>query len=171
MARRHALISTFAVLSISVLAAGSALAASADATASVTVLAPLSVTNTGNMNFGDILPPSDAAQDFDLSASAGTISTSGTGKSLGGTVSRAVFSVDGEAGQNISVSTSVTDFSVSDPVSLAVEDLTDLDGDTGSIPGGGGPGTINVGGTLTVDQDAAAGSYSGALITLMVDYM
>ncbi|HYC03525.1 MAG TPA: DUF4402 domain-containing protein [Azospirillaceae bacterium] len=150
--------------------AGSANAATSNFTASATVVAPIAVTTGTNLSFGGII----------ASASAGTVvidaagarSTTGGATASGGTVSAASFNVTGapSTAYNITLPASANISSGGDNMSVAFAAATHLTGgSTARTLTAGGTDTFNLGGTVSVGANQAAGSYSGTF-TMTVNY-
>ena len=145
------------------LVAGQAQAAnSVDATASVEIAAPISITEDTQLSFGNIGP----------SASAGTVTITNAGarsvtggvSELGGAFAAAEFTVTGASGANFNASIP-TSASLTGPGDAMSVSLTN---DAGTSISGGSV-SFNVGGTLSVGANQAAGSYSGTY-TITVNY-
>lgn len=158
----------FALLATVVAALGTlssaAIAASASGTASATVIAPITITNGTNLNFGSF---------SNVTAGSVTISTGGTRSSSGVILSGVAvgnggtFTVGGSAVGSPGFSiTSPQGFSVTGPGTAMPFTLT-LPGATGTLSGGAA--TINVGGVLTVGTTQTAGAYSGSY-SVVVEY-
>ena len=134
--------------------AGQAQAAnSVSAGATVEIAAPIAVTQDTALAFGNI-GPSASAGTVTISL-AGAQSVTGGVTALGGTVAAGEFTVTGASGATYSVTIdgSVT---LSGPGTMTAT-LTNDGG--GSLTGG--TDTFNVGGTLSVGANQAAGSYTG----------
>lgn len=163
MTRKHALIALAALGSLWF--AGSALAASDTATASVDIVAALSVSNSQDMSFGDIVPPSSAPQDFVLSATGNMTPGGGNGQYIGGAAA-AAFDIVGTGDMAVTVTPTI-------PSNFADADLTLAALTTGGTAGtaipSGGSGTITVGGTLTVGTSPTPGNHT-ATVNLEVVY-
>lgn len=146
--------------------AGQVHAASDTGTGTLDILASVTVTNTQDMDFGEIAAPSSGSQNFVMAAATGVITPGAGDGAAYGTPTAASFDITGTASASVSTSAVVTtDFS---DASLTLGTLTTA-GDTSTIPGGGS-GTITVGGTLNVITGISAGTYNDAVITLTVDY-
>ncbi len=153
-------------LSMGLALTGPAHAASDTGTGQLDILAAITVTNTAAMDFGDIIPPTSGNQDFVMAAATGAVTPGAGDGTAYGTPAAASFDLTGTASQAISSGAAVTtDFS---DASLTLGTLT-TSGDTTAM-GGGGTGTITVGGTLNVTTGIAAGAYADAVVTLTVNY-
>jgi|CXWL01.1.fsa_nt_gi hypothetical protein len=130
--------------------------ASANADASVTVIAPITVTNTVDLSFGFIT--SEAAGSATVSDGGVFSRTGGVEPVTGGTVSAAAFTVSGAPSFTYDLVVSDNDFG-GDFV-LAT---------TQSASTGVGAITVNVGGTITVPAGTVAGDYDGT-VTLTATY-
>jgi hypothetical protein len=143
--------------------AGQARAAnSVSAGASVEIAAPISITQTTALAFGNIGPSVDAGT-VTISL-AGAQSVTGGVTALGGTVAAGAFSVTGASGATYSVTVPGT-VSLTGPGTAMTATLTNDGG--GSLTGG--TDTFNIGGTLSIGASQAAGSYSGTY-TVSVNY-
>ncbi|WP_395327933.1 DUF4402 domain-containing protein [Novosphingobium sp. BL-8H] len=156
--KKLALVSALAVAAASPLFAGSALAATAQGTATATVIAPITLTHT-----------SGAALAFG-SFTAGTggtvaVNSAGVGSKTGGVVLVAgstntadAFTVGGDASRAFTIATTgSTVTSGSNSMSFT----TAASSTTGSLSSSGAA-SFTVGGTLTVAANQAAGSYTGS---------
>jgi len=144
--------------------AGSALAATGTAQASVTILAPLTVTQVQDMAFGTLAPPSSGAQDFMLSTAGAVDDSAGDGSYFSG-AQAAQFTTNGSSGQMVTVVPIVTaDFAAA---GLTLSNLVASTGGTLNLSGGADP--INIGGTLSVASGTTAGTHT-ATIQLEVLY-
>lgn len=156
-------------------ASGHGLAATGNATASATVMAPIVVTKSADLSFGK------------FSAGAGgsiTISTSGVRTSSGvvpatadTTMAAAKFDVTGETDATYSIShggtTMLSRTSGSETMLLTkFSDLTAANATAGSAASGrltAGTQSIFVGGTLSVAANQAPGDYTGS-VSVTVEY-
>jgi hypothetical protein len=146
--------------------AGQALAASDTGAGTVNIRSAVRVTNTADIDFGDILPPTTGNQNFFMAAATGVISPGGGDGAIFGSPAAVSFDVIGTARQAITVGAVVTtDFS---SAFLTLSALTTA-GDTATIADDGS-GTITVGGTLNVVHGISANTYDDAEITLTVNY-
>lgn len=166
--RKSAKLAMVSALALAGATVGNAsLAASATATSSSTVVAPIAITKSADLAFGK------------FAASTGgtvTVSTSGartvSGGVLGmsGATTAAKFDVTGEADATYSITLSGTATLTSGSDSMAFATVSDLSGGnatSGNVSAGtltGGAQSIYVGGTLTVAAAQAPGTYSGNVI-------
>lgn len=134
--------------------AGQAQAAnSVSAGATVEIAAPIAVTQDTALAFGNI-GPSATAGTVTISL-AGAQSVTGGVTALGGTVAAGEFTVTGASGATYSVTVDAS-VNLTGPGTMTAT-LTNDGG--GSLTGG--TDTFNVGGTLAVGANQAAGSYTG----------
>ena len=164
-----------AALVLATCAAGSAIAATATANSTSTIVTPIAIAKTADLSFGS----------FASGGAAGTVTVSPNGSrafgggavAAGGTVTAAQFNVTGQAGLTYSISFAGTPTSLSDGSShtmafSTVSDTTASAITSGNVTAGtltGGAQTIFVGGALTVGANQVAGTYSGT-ISVAVDY-
>ena len=166
MYRTSRLLTATLAVGVGVLLASPALAGSDTGGGTVEILAAVTVTNTVDMDFGEIVAPTSGTQDFVMAAATGAVTPGAGDGSAYGTPAAASFTVTGDASHAITSSAVVTtDFT---DASLTLGSLTTA-GDTATIPGGGS-GTITVGGTLNVTNGISTGTYNDAVITLTVNY-
>ena len=156
------------------LVSGQAMAQST-ATASATILRPITITKTSDMNFGNVVP-SSAAGTVVLSPTNSrtpdggvTIMTTQTG-----TVAAASFTVEGEAAATYTLLLPAADVTLASP-SSAVMQVTNFTSDVGtgagegllsgtaSTPGTAGTQLIHVGGKLKVGTNQVPGLYTGSV--------
>jgi spore coat protein U-like protein len=146
---------------------------SASATASATILAPMTISSATNLSFGSF----DASRAGTVTVdTAGNRSASGVTLS-GGTPAAATFSIAGQAGLSYNIAytgTSATLSNGSDAMGLSiVSDLGGAASSAGETVSSGtlnaGPTTLRVGGTLTVQAGTPPGSYNGN-ISVTVQY-
>lgn len=155
-------------------AASNAQATSDAATTSATIITPISISKTTDMNFGNVAVQAATAGTV-LLAPGGTRTQTGgvTLPATAGTVSAAAFEVTGQANYTYSITlpTSVT-ISNSDttPATMTVDTFTSTPTPTGTLSAGGAE-TINVGATLNVAAAQAGGTYSNTTdLTVTVNY-
>jgi hypothetical protein len=145
----------------------------ATATASATIVSPITILRVTDMDFGNVV--TSAATGTVVLDPAGTRSTTGGASILvaqPGTVTAATFTVGGTAGftYDISLPGSVT---IDDPglgAPMTVDTFTSDPTPTGTI-GAGGTETLSVGATLNVGANQVGGVYtSAAPFTVTVNY-
>lgn len=137
--------------------ATSANAATASANADAVILAPLTVTNTDNLDFGTIAVNG-----------AGTVSIAADGSArncsanlvCSGTYSEASFDIDGAPSVNVSIGYSGITTLTSGANSMVLSNLSNTAGGTLALDGSG-EGSVGVGGDLAVAANQAAGTYQG----------
>jgi hypothetical protein len=143
---------------------------SATASATATIVAPIAITKTVDMNFGNVA--ASVAAGTVVLTPAGTRSATGgvTLPATVGTVSAASFTVTGTAGYTYSITlpgapTTIT----SGGNNMTVDTFTSNPTPTGTLTGG--TSTLTVGATLNVGASQAAGVYvSGTPFTVTVNY-
>ena len=150
-------------------AASSFAQATGTASASATIIAPISIAKTADMNFGNIAV--NATPGTVILATAGTRTKTGgvTLPATAGTVTAAQFTVTGA---------NATTYAITLPTSITISHLTDymyVDTFTSnpSSPGltdGNGTQIIFVGATLTVGASQAAGVYGPGSFPVTVNY-
>ena len=172
-------------LTIAAMGTSGAQAASANATAKANVLKPLQMTGGGTVDFGTIVTPSTASFSgtFNIDAAASQTSTfCASGFACSGTPAAALFNLQGSNNNNITlnVPTSVTltlQGATGTPPTLifttrnSVSATNSPGGNyTIQLPNSGSPGyNIYVGGSVTINQATAGGSYQGTF-TVTADY-
>jgi hypothetical protein len=163
------------LISFAVIFAGITTAAiaqvSATATATATIVGPIGITNTANMNFGNVA----------VSAVAGTVvltpaavrSTTGgcTLPAITGTVAAGAFNVTGAATYTYAITLPAAATTItSGGNTMTVDTWTSTPSGTGTLSAGGSQ-ALTVGGTLHVGASQAAGTYvSGTPFTVTVNY-
>lgn len=165
------------IFGISILTIGSSLGsfaqANATATASATVIAPIAITKTVDMNFGRSAVQAGTGGTIVL-APAGTRTVTGgvTLPVVPGTVTAASFNVTGEGTSTYSItlpsgSTTLTHTNTTNTMTCAT--FTSAPSSTGTLTAGAQ--TITVGATLTLAAAQLAGVYlSGTPFTVTVNY-
>lgn len=146
---------------------------SGNATATATVVTPIAISKTADMNFGNVAVSSSNSGTVVL-APAGTRTTTGeaTLPASSGTVSAASFNITGESGYTYSIglpSGSITLETGDQANSMLINSFTSDPDGTGTLTAGSE--TVNVGATLNLSAAQAAGVYtSSSDITVTVNY-
>lgn len=146
-------------ISVLMLAFSAGIFAQATATASAVIVAPISITQTADMSFGNIIAGAGAGTVVLTPAGVRT-PTGVTFPSVGGTVTAASFTVSGLSGATYSISLPLTHNIVSGANSMVVNAFTSTPSGTGTLTGGSQ--VLNVGATLNVGAAQPAGSYTSA---------
>ena len=142
-----------------------------DSTATATAIVPLVITQTVPMDFGTVAGGPQPGTVI-LNTSGGR-ATSGDGQILAsGAGVPATFQITGQGGQAYSISYTIGVLDdAGSGMPMTVDTFTDTS--SGSIPAGGTE-TINVGATLNINANQAAGSYStatgGTPYTVTINY-
>lgn len=136
---------------------------SATATASATLLVPISIDKTDNMDFGK-LAVSAIAGTAVLTPTNTITATAGVTTFTGINTSPASFTVKGEKGRTFSISFPTTPIILTGPgsVQLTVDNFTCDKGLTSVLLPEGGSLLLKVGGTLNVPAKATAGTYTNS---------
>jgi hypothetical protein len=167
-------IAKFFALAIVMIAFSISTFAQATATASATIITPIGILKTVDMNFGNVV--TSAAAGTVVLTPAGTRSTT-LGASIipaqPGTVTAATFTVSGSAGLTYSITLPASVTINNGVPSMTVDTFISNPAagvGTGTI-GGGGTQTLTVGATLNVGANQAPGFYtSAAPFTVTVNY-
>ena len=141
---------------------------SANATATAVIVSPLTITQTANMSFGNIIADADGGTV--VLVPAGTRTLNGlTSPAITGTVTAASFTVAGAAGLAYTI-TLPTDHTISSGGNnMLIDTFTSNPSGTGTLVGG--TETLTVGATLNVGANQAAGTYTNATgFTVSVNY-
>jgi len=141
-------------------------AATATANASVTILAPVTITKTADLIFGSVAPTTSAGTVVMSAAGART----GTNVTLSSTATgnAAAFNLSGDANSTFSVTLPSSTTLTGPGSSMTVNAFTSSPSSTGTF-NGSGAATLTVGATLAVGANQAAGSYTGTF-SVTVDY-
>ncbi len=141
--------------------------ATATASATTTIIQPLSISKSTDLVFGTIVKPSTAAATIAISATGGGRTITGgnalaTGSS---TSSRALFNVNGEGGSVFSISVPASFAMISGSNSLVVSTTASAGSATlsGSL-GSQGSASFGVGGSFQLATNTPSGAYSGNFI-------
>ena len=139
--------------------------ATATASASATIITPITISKTVDMNFGNVAVSATIAGTAIL-APAGTRTTGGAGgvtlPATNGTVAAASFTVSGQASYTYAITLPST-CTISDGAShnMTVNAFTSSPSATGTLSVSGSQ-TLTVGATLNVSAAQASGSYTNA---------
>ena len=135
--------------------------ATTTASGTTTILQPISIVKTADLQFGKVVRPSGATPQSVQVTSAGVRSLVGTGTAvlMGTTASAASFTVTGEGAAAITVTV---------PATFAMGDLTVTTQGTyptaiGGTIGSQGTAVVAVGGSFPITNTTATGSFSGTL--------
>jgi hypothetical protein len=145
--------------------------AGATATAAATIVTPISIVKTTDMNFGNVAVQTGTGGTVVMTPAGTRTSTSGvTLPAAGGTVSAASFTVNGHATYTYAItlpaSVTLTDAASH---SMVVDNFSSTPTATGTLTGG--TETLNVGATLNVTAAQPAGVYTSATpFTVTVNY-
>ena len=155
-------------------AAGVFAQTSATATASATIVTPISITKTVDMNFGNVAVQT-ATGGTVVMTPAGVRSPFGgvTLPTTTGTVTAATFTVSGQAAYTYAITLPSTDLTITSGANtMAVNTFTSNPAATGSgTLSAGGTQTLSVGATLNVAAAQPAGLYVSATpFTVTVNY-
>ncbi len=130
----------------------------------ITLLAPISISSSANLDFGTMVP----------TGTAGTVTVTPAGARssvnvdlLGGLPSAAAFDVTGEGANTYSITLPSSATLTSGGNTMTVDTYTDDAGATPTLSGGSD--TFNVGATLNVGATQAEGTYSGTF-SVTVNY-
>lgn len=137
----------------------------ANFTASVTIIQPIIITNTGNMNFGSI----DAQQGGKVILTPENTRVSNGHVALAGeeNLSAASFQVKGQAGMAYSLQVPTASYTLSNGTEeIIIEDFTSSLGAGGLLADG--TQTFNIGATLNVKPGQTPGFYTNFLWMLLL---
>ncbi len=160
----------FSCIGLLALSVGAIAQATATATVSATVITPISITNTANMNFGNVAVSATTAGTVLLTPAGGR--TAGGGVTLPaatGTVTAASFTVNGSGSSTYAItlpSAAVT--LTSGAATMTATLFTSNPSGTGTLASGAQ--TLNVGATLNVAAGQTAGSYTSGTFDVTVNY-
>ncbi len=139
-------------------------AATVDVTA--TLLAPISISSSGDMDFGTMLTTGNPGGTV-IVTTAGARTCSAEVDCLGGFPAAAAFDVTGEGGNTYSITLPSSATLTSGGDTMTIDTFNHDAGGTPTL--GGGSDTFNVGATLNVGATQAAGTYSGTF-SVTVNY-
>jgi uncharacterized protein DUF4402 len=167
---------TLAIASVAVIGFSNSTFAQASATASAnaTIITPIAISKTTDMNFGNVAVSATSSGTVVL-APAGTRTSGGSGgvtlPSTTGTVSAAAFNVTGQANFTYAITLPST-CTISDGSShtMTVNTFTSSPSSTGTLSSGGSQ-TLTVGATLNVSAAQAANTYTNSTgVPVTVNY-
>ena len=142
---------------------------SATATGSATIITPISITNSGNMNFGNIAVGSSLGSVVLTPAGTRTATGGVTLPAVAGTVTAAQFTVSGLGTSTFSISLPPSYSIASGANTMNIDTFTSTPSGTGTLVGGSL--IIKVGATLDVNAAQPAGTYtSGTGFPVTVNY-
>lgn len=135
--------------------------ATATANASATIVTPISITKTQDMNFGNIAVSASTGGTVVL-APAGTRTATGgvTLPATTGTVQTARFTVNGEGSYTYAITLPSTAVELNDGASHTMELTTFTSNPSATGTLSSGTQTLNVGATITVAAGQTAGTYT-----------
>lgn len=146
---------------------------SATATATATIVTPISITKTVDMNFGNVAVRSSAGGTVVLSPAGVRTATGGVTlpTTAPGTVAAASFTVAGTGTYTYAITLPSTATTITSGANtMTVNTFTSTPSGTGTLAAGGTQ-TLNVGATLNVAAAQPAGVYvSGTPFTVTVNY-
>lgn len=134
------------------------LAADATGSATSTVVAPITIAAGDDLAFGSIAPTASAGTV--VLSTAGARSNTNVDLLTGGTVTAATFTVGGGANAAYSITLPTSATLTSGANNMTVNSFVHSEGGSPTIDGSGS-GPIQVGATLQVGANQAAGSYTG----------
>ena len=138
--------------------------ATATATASATIIAPITITNAVDMNFGNVAIQAETAGTAVIAPAGTRTRTAGvTLPGTTGTFTQASFTIGGEGVYTYAITLPSADYTITDPSSAAmmiVNTFTSTPSGTGILTAGAQ--TLNVGATLNVSAAQAPGVYTNA---------
>lgn len=157
---------------LAMLGAGAMAQETATATATATIVTPISIAKTVDMNFGNVAVQSTTGGTVVLSPE-GTRTTTGavTLPVVGGTITAASFTVEGQGSYTYAITLPTTDLVLSDGAAhtMIVKSFTSTPSGTGELTAGSQ--VLNVGATLEVAAAQVAGTYvSGTPFNVTVNY-
>ena len=163
-------LSVLAVLLFAITAASFA-QVSATSNASATIVTPIAIANTVEMNFGNVSPHPTLGGTVVLSPAGARTPTNVTLPATTGTVTAASFTVTGQANFTYSITLPAGATTISSGGNdMTVDTWTSNPTPTGDL-GAGGSQTLTVGATLNVAAAQAAGTYTlGTPFTVTVNY-
>ena len=144
---------------------------SATATATATIVGPIGITNTANMNFGNVAVSTSAGTVVLTPAGLRSVTGGCTLPAITGTVAAGAFNVTGAANYTYAITLPAAATTItSGGNTMTVDTWTSTPSGTGTLSAGGSQ-ALNVGATLNVGASQVAGTYvSGTPFTVTVNY-
>lgn len=140
---------------------------SATATATATLVTPIAISKTVDMNFGTVA--ASATSGTVVLGTDNSVSPTGGVTLPGGTPTAAQFSVTGEGTSSFSISLPASITLVSGSDNLTVDGFSSTPETTGALTAGAA--TVKVGATLNVPANAPSGTYTNTTdLTVTVNY-
>ena len=146
--------------------------ASATATATATIITPISITKTADMNFGNVAVTAASGTVVMTPAAVRSLTGGVTLPATTGAVTAASFTVSGEASYTYAITLPTTHTITSGVNNMTVNTFTSTPSSTGTLSSATpGVQTLNVGATLVVGGSQASGVYQSATpFTVTVNY-
>ncbi len=146
--------------------------ASTSASGSATIIRPITIAKTADLQFGRVVLPSTGSATVVIANTADTVAT-GTAVGLTGiATTRGKFAIGGESAQAINITVGTLTMTGPAASTLAVTLSPDKASGaalSGAVIGSAGSLTLNVGGTVTLPSTQTPGTYSGSF-TVNVGY-
>jgi len=144
---------------------------SATSTASATIVSPIAISNTANMNFGNVAVSASAGTVVMTPAGVRSVTGGCTLPAITGSPAAASFNVTGVANYTYAITLPAVATTISSGAnSMTVDTWTSTPSNTGTLNGSGSQ-TLNVGATLHVSGSQAGGTYTSATpFTVTVNY-
>lgn len=147
--------------------------ATASASASATIVTPITLTKTADMNFGNVAVTGTSGTVVLAPAGTRTLTGGATLPATTGTVAAATFTVGGEGTYTYAITLPSTDYTITETVgstaTMTVNAFTSDPSGTGALTAGSQ--TLSVGATLNVGVSQAAGTYTnGTGFDVTVNY-
>ncbi len=144
---------------------------SATATASATIITPITITKTTDMNFGNVAVNNTAGTVVMATDNSRTVTGGCTLPATAGTVAAAAFGISGVASATYSITLPSSATTITSGANtMTVDTWTSNPTPTGTLDGTGAS-TLLVGATLHVAGSQAAGTYTSATpFTVTVNY-
>ncbi len=140
--------------------------ASTSASGSVTLIRPITITKTADLEFGRVVKPTAGTGTVSMTnASDATSAGSGAVTLAGITTSRAKFTIDGEGAQlvNLTVPASFSIGNGTDSITVTTTNNLGASTTLSGALGGAGTASLNVGGSFNVPFAISTGLYTGTL--------
>ncbi len=141
---------------------------SATASATTTIVQPITITKNNDLGFGTIVRPTTGASTISVAATGNTRTVTGGNATFanGNGVSSAAFTVSGEGAQHFSI-TVPSSFNMTSGANTLVVTTSNPTGATGLLSGSvGSTGSLvlGVGGSFPLATNTASGAYSGSFV-------